>query len=95
MTIGHGTLVEKYLALCEEAHRERAGRNHFCYMAIDGRMVIVADDTPGPYPLSEDLFLGATDDDAERLNDERLRISPRDAMKIIASSMTLARSRRH
>lgn len=82
-------LIEKYLDLCEAAHTERVGRGHFCYYAFNGRLYIVAEDTAGPYPLSEDLFfMAGTSEEADRLNDERLRLTRRDQARIIGASMS-------
>jgi hypothetical protein len=84
------------LKIYEDAHRKRCGTGRaFCYMETLRRdnvygLSIVEQDEPGHFPLPE-LGCGARKqmrELAERLNRERLKIPPRLAAIIIASSMS-------
>lgn len=87
------------LNILENAHRERCGSDRlFCYTASHcnnsenlWRLSLVEENEPGHFPLSEDIAIGSEAKMralAEKLNRERLKMTPSQAVFIVASSMT-------
>jgi hypothetical protein len=92
--------TERYLDELEKIHRLDNGDRGFCYVAVlwdaeslngPWRLAIATKNYRGYYPISDDYFVGSKQDmeaEAERLNQSRLGILKREAMMIVAASMT-------
>jgi len=91
-------MQDPLLDILEKAHRDRCGSDRlFCYVATNAensvsvwQLSFVEEDEPGHFPISHDVAVGTEEQMrafANRLNRERLKMTPDQAAHIIASSM--------
>jgi len=89
---------EDMLTIYENAHRNRCGSDRlFCYVATNTddsvslwQLSFVEEDEPGHFPISHDIAVGSEAQMramADRLNRERLKMTPDQSAHVIASSM--------
>jgi|SRR5215469_6046812 len=90
--------MDYLLNILENAHRARCGSDRlFCYVATNTedsvslwQLSLVEEDEPGHFPVSHDVAIGSEAQMralADRLNRERLKMTPDQSAYIIASSM--------
>jgi hypothetical protein len=92
--------LEMRLHAVEQAHKTRMGDALMCYHAVPFHdtgswcLAVVRSNSGSYWPLSEDLFLGPQalmEQEAARLNRERLQLTERAAAMVVADSMRLSR----